>query len=502
MSTHESRPNHETYIALPREGSTEDYSEAHEPGEPSPFDVGDDGDACIDSAQGFSVEKGPPNILGSGGAVGSRTFPKTIEKSSEEPAPQNNSDSEEYRVKLAAAKIIGGFTIREQGSVELERASVYGAAILMPQVARTVGWPRYLTALVVETYLFLIANFVVQGGLLFMIAKEESVMDVFAGQMHLCDYGAGMSHCPGHSWCRGPGGTEITPPRLYDFKSWSSRSFARDSLAALFPNKAGDIRDKVDPGEYGIESNSCRWLCCFIFMMSVMSEFSLNVRMLRLLWVIPTTEEPWIALSDDLSADWVCSAEIKLAGMSAAWKFVNLLVVFVPKMMLWKLTAEAGICFLMETSTIEDIIVNSVALTFVLRIDEMFFELMHDSIKMCLQCHEEKRFFDEEEEEDISDEDLMAKHSDKQDLRYWSTWDTFSLLPPRLMAVTFFTLLFVGEYYWQRCYYAGGFHFFSRPMYLPKSVEFSFLSAFFRNPWFFQNPSDDEPFWSMPSDNE
>merc|ERR1740138_187716 len=133
----------------------------------------------------------------------------------------------------------------------------------------------------VRAYIFLIVNFVVQGGLLYMIAKEETVMDLFSGQMYLCDFGAWVKDCPGQPWCIGPGGTEITAPRLYSWEQWSVRTFVKQSLQTLFPERLDEINAKIDPGEYGVESYTCRWMCCFIFMMSVMSELFLNFRMIR-----------------------------------------------------------------------------------------------------------------------------------------------------------------------------------------------------------------------------
>jgi len=407
-------------------------------------------------------------------------------------------DLQEYKIKLAAAKIIGGFTIREKGSVELERSSVYGAVILMPQLARTAGWPRYMTSLVVESYLFLFVNFIVQGGLLYMLAKEESVMGLFSGRMYLCDFGAGVGDCVGHSWCRGPGGTETTPHRLRDWVTFSNRNFARDSMKALFPDRESEIHDKVDPGEYGVESYHCRWMCCFIFVMSVMAELIMNYKMLKLIvWATRTGSEPWLDLRDgDDELDWLQSGTIRLAGMSVGWKLINLVVVWVPKVMLWKLTAEAGIAFLMQTSTISEIIINSVALTFVLRVDELLFELMSDSIRCMLTVHEEIKDYDEVNEENISEADIMEKHSERQRIRYWGTKDWVTLLPFGLVSVSVLTVVFVCQYYYQRCQYAGGGHFVSQSMHLPKSTVFSILSAFFRSS--FPTPSLEQPYWIMP----
>lgn len=405
---------------------------------------------------------------------------------------------EEYKVKLAAAKMIGGFVIRDKGSVELERGSVYGAVILMPQVARSAGWPRFFVSMMVRAYLFLIVNFFVQGGLLYMIAKEETVMDLFAGQMYLCDFGAYVKDCPGHSWCTGPAGTEISPPRMYSWAQWSTRVFVVQSLEAMFPDRLEEIHQKVDPGEYGLESYSCRWLCCFIFMMSVMSELFLNIRMLRLIWAVPNENEAWLELKpeDEEDTNWLDAAEVKVAGMSPAWKVVNIMVVFFPKMLLWKITAEAGVTFLMETASIEDIIVNSVALTFVLNIDEMFFELMSDAAKVMLECHSEMKFYDEDQEENLPEELIMEEHSIRQELSHWTIGDSVSLFPVKLVTVCILTLYFVGNYYIERCNYRGNFLWASKTMYLPDSVNFSVFSAFFS--WFFPNPSLKEPFWTMP----
>lgn len=404
---------------------------------------------------------------------------------------------EDYKVRLAAAKMIGGFLVRDKGSVELERGSVYGAVILIPQVARTAGWPRFFVSMMVRSYLFLFVNFAVQGGLLYMIAKEETVMDLFSGQMYLCDFGAWVKDCPGQPWCVGPAGTQITPPRMYSWAQWSMRTFVRQSLEALFPDRIADIREKVDPGEYGLESYSCRLLSCFIFMMSVMSELYLNFRMIRLICAVPTVNEPWIELNenDDVHT-WLDAAEIKVAGMSAAWKILNILVVFIPKMLLWSITATSGVTFLMETGSIEDIIVNSVALTFVLNIDEMFFELMSDSAKVMLECHAELKFYSEEHEENLPEELIMEQYSTQQAVRHWGLADTLSLFPSKLLAVFILTFIFVLNYYIERCEYGGNFHWHSKTMYLPKSIQFPILSAFAGSIW--PTPSLDKPFWTMP----
>eukprot|EP00929_Paragymnodinium_shiwhaense_P095210 TRINITY_DN5620_c0_g1_i1.p1 TRINITY_DN5620_c0_g1~~TRINITY_DN5620_c0_g1_i1.p1 ORF type:complete len:616 (+),score=141.78 TRINITY_DN5620_c0_g1_i1:79-1926(+) len=417
------------------------------------------------------------------------------------PLETDEHEDHEYNLKRATAKMLGGFMLREDGSVGLETGSVYGAAILLPQVARSGGWPRFLTALVIRSYVFLIVNLVIQGGLLYMIQKEEVVMDVFAGQMYLCDFGAMVSQCPGGETCRGPHGTQMSAPRMYGFSQWQTRVFVRDSIKALFPEKAAQIDSMIDPGEYGVESYTCRLLCCFIFMMSVMSELYLNIRMLKLIYYVPTADETWLELveeDDDLDylQSWLDAATIKVAGMTPFWKIINIIVVFLPKMLLWKITAEAGVTFLMETASIEDLIVNSVALTFVLNIDEMMFELMCEASKMMLTSCNDLSLFDEAIEQEMEEEEIIELYHKGQELKHFSLSDLMGTLPAKLLVAMILTFGFVFEYYLIHCDYQGHGRWFSKPMYQPTDTNIGLINAFFPSlyPW----ETTNEPFWTMP----
>merc|ERR1740130_2562050 len=52
-----------------------------------------------------------------------------------------------------------------------------------------------------------------------------------------------------------------------------------------------------------------------------------------------------------------------------SWKIFNVVVVVIPKLFIWVNLCSTGFHFLMETSTIVDVIVNSVALKFILDLD-------------------------------------------------------------------------------------------------------------------------------------
>merc|ERR1711869_161229 len=129
----------------------------------------------------------------------------------------------------------------------------------MPQISRSACWPWTMVVLTMRTFFFLFVNYVVQVLAVYYIYDAQSNMAPFASQMHLCDFGAHMQNCPGDKNCLGPGGTDYkTPGRLYSYDAWSTRTYVRDSLAALLHNRTDDVHTLVDPGEYGLESYTCR----------------------------------------------------------------------------------------------------------------------------------------------------------------------------------------------------------------------------------------------------
>merc|ERR1712054_129219 len=74
------------------------------------------------------------------------------------------------------------------------------------------------------------------------------------------------------------------------------------------------------------------------------------------------------------------SVEIK--GIPCRWKVFYVVFVLIPKFCILKFTCQVGVNFLMESSSIESVIVNAVALQFMLQIDNMVFEhLMGRSVR-------------------------------------------------------------------------------------------------------------------------
>mmetsp|Transcript_18376 Transcript_18376/g.29004 ORF Transcript_18376/g.29004 Transcript_18376/m.29004 type:complete len:434 (+) Transcript_18376:102-1403(+) len=420
------------------------------------------------------------------------------------PLMEKSTQDQEMQRKqhLAYAKTTIGITMREGGTCKVEE-TVYGAAIVMPQMARTVGWDRTMTIMAVRAWFFLALNCMMQSYLLAMLSKEENVMDLFAGQMNLCDFGAFVDRCPGPG-CKGPGGTDITASRMYNWDSFLNRNFVKDSFKALFPDRLEDIDRLVDPGEYGVESYWCRFMCCFVFMIPCMQELNIIIKMMELMYQIPSADEAWIEARDDLPVlGGIEEVRLKIAGMPMKWKVINLVFVIFPKVALWKLTCESGMTFLMETSGIQDIIVNSVALTFIVSLDQLIMSaLMSEETRNIVANVEDYRLWDPTTScvGDIallSDDEILEKHEEAQALRSCGCKDFIDILPFKLFASLLLTLLFIAQYYIKYCKFdQENFRFVSKDVYLPKTTVMRWYQAFL--PTFFPLEREDKPYWTMP----
>ncbi|CAJ1399417.1 unnamed protein product [Effrenium voratum] len=414
---------------------------------------------------------------------------------------QNSDDSDEdeeaaQNRKKAAAFMMEHFHVQRTRHHGVERESLYGAVILIPQISRSCGWPRALVFVTVRVYILFLLNFLLQSLLLSEIGREQNVLDLYAGQMWLCDFGAPLDQCPDDPSCMGPGGTQVDGPRLYDFRSWSTRMFFKDSLKAIFPDKASEIDRDVDPGEYGAESRMCRWLCCFIFMLSISEELILIWRMACLLYDVPTERASWLEFNDpgtdQVGDNWLEYVTISVQGMPLRWKLINAIFILGAKGMLWKLTAEIGITFLMETQTISDCIVNSVALSFVLHMDELILmTLTSGKITAALQkCQEYSS----------PDSSASTAWSSRIEEPIDNSWraNFWLIIPWELIASLLLCGWFIRQYYTTHCNWSwDGWWYYSKSITEPSSADYPLWTAFF--PMTFPLTGIGKPSWSMPS---
>jgi len=366
------------------------------------------------------------------------------------------------------------------GELALEADSIYGEAIAIPQIARSCKWNRILTVLALKSYVFLIFNIVVQGALIMFIGEAANVMDILAGKVHLCDYAKDMELCPGGPDCEGPGGTQFSHERIYSFDLWSTRNYVRDAFLDLFPEKHAEIMANVDPGEYGLENNTCRLLCTFLFILAEAKELSNILNFFFILILTPTGSMSWVSMKADSEETGLDSLEFTITGMPLGWKLLNFFVVIVPKAFLWYVVMWMGFKFLMETSEIVNLVLGAVAMGFVLDIDEIIFDTMASApSKLILDRLEAYKF---------------AKPKDG-DTPGSATWGAVALLaiPRRLVIAVIMFVLFLARYYHDECTTTADGSMVSHSMHRPEVSSYSLQYFLFGG-----MPEEEEPFWSMP----
>lgn len=381
----------------------------------------------------------------------------------------------------------------------VEKESVYGLAIALPQIARSAGWSAVLTGLAIRGWFFMFVTYFLQGLFMYMMFKEQNVMERFSGQMNLCDFGAHIEHCHEHDdalGCLGPAGTRYSASRLYSWPQWADRVFVKESLQTLFPSKHDEIEEKIDPGEYGLEDYWCRLAAVFVFMISVVEELLILVRLIKLLWLVPTKSESWILYMgsmDDSSAAKFEHISLRVSGIPLVWKVIYIVLILLPRAVMWKFVAECGMTFLMESAGITEVIVNCVALGFVLGLGTMIAsEFTARATKDLMESL--KNFHPEGHADEKSDSvGKVSGYTHSTEVRFGLFW---KLLPLRFISTLVITGILVLDYYRRRCTQSDGGTWISKSVFLPKSLRYSIWTAVL--PRLFPLAEEDHPYWTMP----
>lgn len=223
----------------------------------------------------------------------------------------------------------------------------------------------------------------------------------------------------------------------------------------------------------------------------------------RLLWNVPNVPESWIFYENDpdlLESEasgkqmlYLSQVKLRIAGMPIRWKLFNAGFIMFPKMLFWVMTADLGIAFLMNTSGITDSIVNSMALAFILSIDELIFETATAGrTKYMMDNTEPYHMHKLSGETQAPYEDIFSE-DDKHQRSWWCP----DFYPRRLVVVVVLTGIFLTLYYVTRCEKSADGTWISKPLFLPKSLGFSLWAAYF--PFLFELEVEEEPVWTMPS---
>eukprot|EP00746_Dinoflagellata_sp_MGD_P003968 gnl/MRDRNA2_/MRDRNA2_107679_c0_seq1.p1 gnl/MRDRNA2_/MRDRNA2_107679_c0~~gnl/MRDRNA2_/MRDRNA2_107679_c0_seq1.p1 ORF type:complete len:434 (+),score=68.72 gnl/MRDRNA2_/MRDRNA2_107679_c0_seq1:62-1363(+) len=384
-----------------------------------------------------------------------------------------------------------------RAAMDLDADSVYGSAVAMPQVARSTQYNKFFSMLAIRALFNLFVNLGLQFVLLVYIGEATQIMAPLGGQMHLCDFGAGLATCPDAEHCTGPGGTRYTSTRLYGYTQWTVQKFAKQALIDVFPEKQDDIESKVDPGEYGIESFKCRLLCIFLFITSVMPELYGCYHLFMMIWSLPNTPEKSQWLRFKASGE----EEFCIAGMPRQWKVFNFFVVLTPKAVLCHYVLWEGTLLLMDTAGIMDMILGAMSMTFVLSIDEIIFSVITSNTTHYIM----KEFSEfQEEADDNAEADPRGLETGIESPRtngggmQDTSWALilWHLIPRKLMLILFIMFCYMFKYYEEKCQWMDG-QFVSKDMYLPLTAEYHF-SDFLLDEFLHTIPRSMSPFWTMP----
>jgi len=225
-----------------------------------------------------------------------------------------------------------------------------------------------------------------------------------------------------------------------------------------------------------------------------MNELSALLFMLgnlvRLMKDIPSTEDSWMDY-DSQEGEHPNEVHLQIRGMPFRWKIINALFILLPKLFLWKATAECGIIFLMETATISDAIVNCTALVFILNTDELIFSTVSsDYTKHMMERLAGYPIVASEMEVDLDDEASVLAASN---MNSFLSRRTLIIRAPLVVAVW---AILVMKYYLTMCKRGEDGTWISISAYTPLSTDLSFFELML--PSLFGVPHEKEPYWTMP----
>lgn len=212
-------------------------------------------------------------------------------------------------------------------------------------------------------------------------------MDYYGRHAHFYNFGQFFDHCLGRPDCTGPGGTPYSRNNFDgNFQQWSTRVYTLSTSRTLLKvlPETGAYRKAVVHSEYGLESPLCLLLGKFISGMYIMDGLKDTIGTCLLLWHIPSRAESWLryeppeipgrtkeeaeTMLDQSEFDFV---RVRGRGMPTGWKSVNFCLVVIPKFLIWLLPLSAGTRFLIDTASSQDLITNTLAMAFVLTMDEL-----------------------------------------------------------------------------------------------------------------------------------
>lgn len=235
----------------------------------------------------------------------------------------------------------------------LPRDSLYGSAIVLPQVARNLEWDMEYVGLVGSALLCMILVFILQGFFVHEVFRLVEQKDLECGKDPVKCEEEGFKQ----------GGMSIFGQ-------------SRHRWYLCEPQAAGDAA-----------THFLRKICVLVFTIQMFKDARQTYEMAMLMLAIPSkagqwlvvlteTEEHIIKLADGtkrLVAKEDSHMEWQIDGMLPRWKIFNFVFLILPKALIWIALLVFGSFWLLNTWIRSELILNAVALVFVLDLDEAVF---------------------------------------------------------------------------------------------------------------------------------
>jgi len=359
----------------------------------------------------------------------------------------------------------GAFDQENQHGFMLPRNSVVTAGMIMPLIAWSAQrnfngkWrlPVSLRVLRGKSMFLALCSFAVQFSLLSALWSSQSTLKDLDGIPHLCTYGAD----PGASSdSRGPWGVQYKRDRS-NVESDYSQVVIRNTLFEILKHlNATDRHPSIEPVDFGMESATCRVVCMGVLTLMLCYEFLAFLRTVDLIRrALPHAICGWRQFHPERKSTWITfetdvpkrKGEIGRENGGAdflkdAWQFGGKSAVDLVKFRLrrsmplhwllwWCFLAGLRLVvffwfmcdvvpFMMNSASITELILNSLAFGFVLELDISFW-LVFSSCKSKdiltrLQCEgpEERERPDEKEGPSAEDQKTAVKNKVKEISEY------------------------------------------------------------------------------------
>lgn len=257
------------------------------------------------------------------------------------PGATSDSDDEDYdhyAKALAAATASKGMGV--------PRDSLYGSAIVLPQVARNLKWNPVYVGKVCKCFMSLAICILVQFMFVYQIWK------LVKEQTMACD--EDPEECVQNGFRRRHG---------LLFKHWYLCS---------------------------AEVHWLRKICVLAFIVTMFKDARQSFEMFRLMYALPSEKGDWLVVTETeeitarkdkggarTSADYQVGYQVE--GMTSFWKVLNIVLFLVPKLIIWVGLFWNGSIWLMNTPDRDELILNAVSLVFVIDFDEVLYAAVTES---------------------------------------------------------------------------------------------------------------------------